>query len=81
MFIHGRTRNCILNLFMRIYYHDFILADDCIASKVKYFGGINQKCRFSDEFFLRSKLRDSSTFIEAHILLVLGKTEMNREYY
>ena len=38
-------RNYILNLFLHIYYHDFILADDCIALKVIYFGGINKKCR------------------------------------
>ena len=44
MFIHWRRQNYILNLFLHIYYHDFILADNCIALKVIYFGGIYQKC-------------------------------------
>jgi hypothetical protein len=44
---YGCTPNCILNLFMCIYIHYFILADECIGLKDFYFGGIDQNCRFT----------------------------------
>jgi hypothetical protein len=65
---YGRTPNCIPNLFLGIYFHYFILADECIVWKDFYFGGIDQNCRFT-WLLLFSRLNTWSPWPYTRILI------------
>jgi hypothetical protein len=50
------------------------LADDCIASKVIYFGGINQNVDSRDEFFFKVKVE---RFFNLHRSTHFARTREN----
>jgi hypothetical protein len=60
-YIHERTPNCTLNLFILIYYDDYLWVDEWIASRVLYFGSINQNCMFRSLLLFKIPCTNFST--------------------